>query len=243
MRQCRKIALATRTVVQYVGPTMLVVQTEALGLRQGKYKKRRRPVAGVVVHTTGAGPWNRWHGNPSKFTTPGAAAVHVYQHISPYSGHYVVDGETGGITQTAPENVVALHVGSAGGFKYRWPNWDKLEGMGWWAYRWPELRGPRALLGGKAWAPRPNEVTVGIEVSPPVDGPRAEWPAACWASLSWLCNGLADRYSIPRNRYFFVGHSDIHPLSRTAKGQPWDPNPRQWKPGAAMCRLFYPGAV
>lgn len=220
---------------------MLIREIEALGLRQGKYKPRKGKVAGVVIHTTGAGPWKRWHGNPTKYCFPSDAAVHVYRAVMPYSGHFVVCGETGRITQVCPTDRVALHVGSKGGYKYRWPHWYRLADVAWWQSRWPDLHSPRGLMGGQAWAPRPNARTVGIEVAPPVSGPRDEWTPAAWNSLAWLCNQLADQYDIPRTKYNFVGHSDVHPFARSAKGLPWDPNGYQFHPAIAQARLFTEG--
>lgn len=219
--------------------TMQIRQLDALGLRQGKFRQRKKPIAGVVIHTTGYGPWRRWRHSPGRFASPWEAALHIYTEILPYSGHFCVCGETGLVAELVPLDVAAHHVTSAGGYKYRWKNWSRLDkDSEWWRTRWTGLRSPRELMDSRAWSPKPNEVTIGVEVAPPKAGPTYPWSDRTWITLSALCKKLSKLYDIPRDPQHFVGHSDIHPLSRSARNAPWDPGSRQFDPIRDVTRLF-----
>lgn len=223
---------------------MIIQKLAARGFSKDAYRPRKEPVAGIVIHTTGSGPWRRWKGGGAGFETPFDASIYVYTKLTDYSGHLLVCGETGKVAQLAPFDVCASHVGSEGGYKYKWPAWPRLNrDTKWWRERWPELRSPKELMGGRAWAPSPNAVTVGIEVSPPLAGPREPWSDACWESLSWLSVHLSKLFDIPMSGYYFVGHSDIHPMSRSSSKGPWDPGAAQFDPTRDMDRLFTPWAV
>lgn len=211
---------------------------EGLAYRQKRLPPRKKPVRGVIVHTTGAGPWVRWFKNRTRFRSPYDAARHIYHSISPYCGHYLVCGETGNITQLVPTNVVAWHVGSKRSWRYRLPGWAKNKGFGWWFTRFAR-KGPRGLMDGSLWGEgSANAISVGIEVAPPKAGPRAEWSDECWQSISLLVDRLTSVYQFPRDRFHVVTHSDAHPLARSRKdGSPWDPSPRQWRIGLAIEKL------
>ena len=217
-----------------------IQQLDSRGFERGLYKDRVHDVAGVVIHTTGSGPWRRWSAG-DRFATPFDAAKFVYTEISDYCGHYLICGETGRTAQMCLESVAAWHVGGRGGYKYRWKNWQRLDpNTRWWSRRWPHLRSPRDLMGGKAWAPRPNQTTIGIEVSPPFKGPREPWKLECWKSITLLCTLLSTRYNIPFEPEYFVSHSDIHPLTRSSAKGPWDPGRRQFDPLRSFDRLIFP---
>ena len=220
---------------------LIVEGGTALAVRQGRLRPRTAPPRGIIIHTTGAGPWSRYNANKTRFEAPYDAAKYIYERISPYSGHYLVSGDNGSAARLVDTNVRAWHVGAKGRwrYKFRGTGWSKDKGFGWWFTRFPGCNGPRDLLDGLLWSPRSaNDLTIGIEVAPPSSGPRDEWSDATWRTLRLLVGNLARRYGIPLDRYHVFTHSDAHPLARTTKsGSPWDPGPRQWTIGRAVQEL------
>ena len=155
---------------------------QSLALRQGRLRERNKPIQGIVIHTTGAGPWSRWFKRRKVYSSPFHAALHIYKFISPYSGHFLVCGETGRVAQLVPPTRIAWHVGSKGSWKYRLTGWARNKGFGWFPARFGFMS-PRELLGGALWRKgSANAITIGIEVSPPKSGPRDAWSDACWAN-------------------------------------------------------------
>jgi len=219
--------------------TLCIEPGQALAVRQGLLRRRRTDPRGIVVHTTGAGPWVRWHKNQDKFNSPYEAAVYVYERISKYSGHYVIDGDSGLITTLVDPMTVAWHTGSRGAWRYKLPGWAKAKGFGWFEARFGPGASPRDLLDGALWRQgSANELTVGIEVAPTKEGARAPWSPSAWKALAGLTRHLGKEYGIPLDRYHVITHSDAHPLARTRKsGAPWDPSPSQWMIGGASLAL------
>lgn len=214
---------------------------KARGLARGKWQPRNRKIRGVVVHTTGSGPFRRFRDNPERFPTPFDAAVHIFENVVDTGAHYVVCGETGRVASMAPHRLAAWHVGGAGAYKYQWPYWYKLANVTSWRDRWPELKSPRDFFGGHAWRRGTvNNLTIGIEVAPPTSGPRNSWSEATWFALSEIITTSARLYRFPVDRYHVATHSDVHPLNRfTKSGHPWDPGEIQWpSPLVAMARLI-----
>ena len=203
-----------------------VEQRFALAEKQGRLRRRKKVALGLVIHTTGYGPTRRHLANPEKFPSPFEAALHIYENISPYCGHFLICGETGRIAQMMPLTHVAWHVGSSGAWQYRLSGWSRNKGFGWWHTRFPDCDSPRDLLGGALWRRgSANELTYGVEISPPLADARAPWTDACWDSIDRLVAFL----EVPRDRHYVFTHSDAHPLKRTTKkGSPWDPAPKQW---------------
>jgi hypothetical protein len=157
----------------------IVEQHQALAVSQGRLRERKGDYKGVVVHTTGAGPYKRHTADPERFPMPYDAALHIYRHISPYCGHFLVCGESGQICQLVPLDMVAWHVGSKGAWRYKLPAWDKGKGLGWWHTRHPGKKSPRGLLGGSLWRKGScNALTVGVEVAPPLAEPPGSHPGS-----------------------------------------------------------------
>jgi len=219
--------------------TLVIEQGKALAVRQGLLRARKHDPRGIVIHTTGAGPWVRWNKNPNKFGSPYDAAVYIYERISKYSGHYVVCGDTGFVTKLVDTEVVAWHVGSKGSWVYKLPGWAKGKGFGWYDARFGPGASPRDLLDGALWRQgSANELTIGIEVAPSKDGARAPWSPSAWRALRSLTSHLGKKHGIPLDRYHIITHSDAHPRARTRKsGAPWDPSPAQWMIGNASNEL------
>lgn len=202
-----------------------------LGFRTKVLKTRPMLPLAVVVHTTGGGILSRFaregarKGDASPFDT----AVRVYTTIMPQSGHYVV-GQLGQCAQVVPEMTIAQHVGSAKSRAYWLPRerWMTPE-LTWWRDRWPELDSPIDLADGQLWADGScNRNAVGIEVVPPESGARDAWSPECWRTLAALVLDITARHHIPCDREHVLTHSDAHPISRSAKGAPWDVGPLAW---------------
>jgi len=206
------------------------------GHRLGLYRPRVHDICGVVIHTTGAGPFVRWK-KQQRFDSPYDAALYMYARSGRFAAHYLVDGETGSISQGTPEGFVSWHVGSKGSWMYRAPGWDRK--CQWWRSRWPDIESPRYLLDGALWRTgSANELTVGIEVAPPKSGPRNAWTGECWESLGWLVRKICGDYGIPVESQNVITHSDAHPRSRTTKSDnPWDPGPIQWNGRQSVYRF------
>lgn len=218
----------------------LMVETgTARSVREGRLRPRRHEPRGICVHTTGAGPWTRWQKRPDRFESPYEAARYVYERISKYSGHYLIDGDSGSVCKLVDPMTVAWHVGSKGRWRYSLPGWASEKGLGWWFTRFRGCKSPRDLLDGALWREgSANQLLIGIEVAPPREGPRAEWSPEAWRSLRLMVEHLGKRFGIPADRYHVLTHSDAHPLARTTKsGAPWDPSPRQWTIGKACQEL------
>ena len=217
---------------------MLIVQERSLATAQRKIGLRKGGCLGVVVHTTGAGPWTRAkaHG-----TSPYKEAIRTYSKRSVYSPHFVICGERGLITQMDSVAKQCWHVGPKGSWRYSLPGWAAGKGFDWWRLRFPDLKSPRGLLNGSLWRDgSANALTIGIEIAPPLEGPRAAWKPACWESLDRMVHWLGQVHSFPVDRYHVFTHSDAHPLARsTKKGSPWDPGPFQWSVKAASDALGF----
>jgi N-acetyl-anhydromuramyl-L-alanine amidase AmpD len=208
-----------------------------LGFTQGALRQRgldEQQVRGIVVHTTGAGPVSRFQKEDQRarhsWHSTMDAAVWIYQTIMEFSGHYILDGETGEIVQCVPEAVVAEHVGHANYRAYKAGHWVTHD-TGWWHTRWPGKASPLDLAGGKLWTGGTcNGNTIGIEVVPRAIAVRGPWSPAAWTALVALVRDIGARHGIPVDREHVVTHSDASPLSRSVNDAPWDPGPHQWTP-------------
>jgi len=227
----------------------------SLGYRRGKYQRRTRSPAAVIIHTTGFGPVRRFRDDRQRrrhrWATPHDAALAIYRGMMEAGPHYVV-GQGGELAQLAPEGVCAWHVGGRGGRHYRreLERWLTVE-CTWWASRWPGLRSPRELAGGRLWLPYDpapsllervsrarwigwreggsvNANTIGIEVVPAEDHPRGPWSDEAWRTLLQLVGLICGRHGIPQDAHHVLTHSDAHPRARSRRGRPWDTWREQW---------------
>lgn len=210
---------------------------ESYASRRGVLRSRSRDAQGLIIHTTGAGPWKRYY--ERRCAVPSEAACRLYERSMKYSPHYLVCGETGHTTRINSLGLRAMHVGSSGAWQYRRKGWAVGKDLEWWFRRFPYLASPRKLFGGALWTQgSANDVSVGIEVSPPCAGPRHAWTDAAWESLDELVSYLTQLLRIPRDTEHVITHSDAHPLKRVTKGgAPWDPGPGQWRTSDAANRL------
>jgi N-acetyl-anhydromuramyl-L-alanine amidase AmpD len=216
----------------------------ALGYVRGLRPRSRE--SAVIVHVTGAGPlrrltepgfatWRRRHLTEGATVTDSAVAV--YRSVMPHSGHYVV-GPDGRCVQTVPEELAAQHVGAAGHQQYHRALWAAA--YDWWTARWPGLQSPLALAGARLWEGGTcNGGSIGVELAWPYDLARTPPTDAQWSTLRRLIRSVCDRRAIPCDVTHVLGHSDAHPASRTARGQPWDPPP-WWSPARVAELLHVP---
>jgi hypothetical protein len=205
--------------------------------RSGVLRQRKASPRGIILHTTGAGPWVRY--KRDECALPYDAACRLYRGSMKYSPHFLVCGETGQVAAVNDLSLRALHVGSAGSWRYRLDDWAGRKELDWWFRRFPGLSSPRDLMDGALWRKgSANELTVGIEISPPCAGPRIPWTDACWDALRDLVGHLTMLMGIPRDSRHVITHSDAHPLKRITKsGRPWDPGSAQWNPIDAALQL------
>ena len=219
--------------------------TPSVGVRKALYAPRAA-ISGVVIHTTGGGVLRRWKRQRVRYRehSPFDTAVRIYTRLMSASGHYVV-GQQGQVVQLVPEHLAAWHVGSRKSRLYR-KRWIRPKYQ-WWEDRWSHLDSPLDLANGELWSPYPRDAdvswrtrwlsrhgscnanTIGIEVVPPIDGPRLAWSDSCWQVLTQLTVDICYRNQCPVERERIVTHSDVHPISRTTRsGHPWDTCPAQF---------------
>jgi len=217
------------------------------GYRRGLYAPRGTAPAGIVIHTTGAGPTRRFEDERERrrhgYRSPFDAALRIYAELMNAGPHYLV-GQQGQVAQLAPESLCAWHVGGRKAQRYHRERWQTPHTR-WWERRW-DLRSPRDLAGGRLWAPYVappslrvrwaawmargscNANTLGIEVVPSDEFASGPWSAACWDALTGLIFDLASRHAIPLEREHVLTHSDAHPLARSAHNAPWDTSAEQF---------------
>lgn len=201
---------------------------EAVGARSGRWKSRGTRGRGVVWHTTGGGPVRRHLKNPNRWEDPFAAAVWLYTRAMTAGPHVVVCGETGRAVQIAGADKVAWSVGRRKGWRYFRKG---FEAPRWWRERWPELDSPTELVGGSGWlGGQANPNLFAVEVVPRIGDVQGGWTPRAWDTIRHISEDADRKFGIPNDRGFHVGHGDIHPLSRTRRGQVWDPTPAQWTP-------------
>lgn len=202
----------------------------SLGYRRGRFAPRAS-YAAIVVHTTGRGVLARFarEGERKGDASPFETALRIYATIMDAAPHYVIGPRPGEIAQVTPESHAAWHTGSSGWRRYQRPRWAGTA-CAWWHERWPELASPLDLALGEVWAGHsPNANTVGIEFVPDPDDPTGPLTAAAWASFVVLQADIRRRRAIPLHPARILTHSDVAPLSRSARGRPWDLAPDQWR--------------
>lgn len=206
------------------------------GFMRAKYKHRSiHDIVAVIIHTTGAGIIRRWQRQGEKFgeSDPFDTALRVYHKLMDAGPHFVI-GQAGQVAQTCPLDFAAWHVGK----KDSRPYWLKntVPGHKWWHDRWGHsFKSPAEMADGLLWAGGEcNPNVVGIEVVPEIDDPRGvkyAWRQPAYDAIRKLCNALAEECrGLQLRPDTVIGHADAHPLSRTARGAPWDPTPLQWSP-------------
>lgn len=247
------MTIKVSTNVPNLAAAGVTLTVQSLAVKRGKLKSRAaaakpsgsfvidainrhesRPPTHIIVHTTGAGlaarvkapekaAWRAAHPEAARSTF--GAGVWVYCNANDAAPHVLI-GQRGERANLVPEELIAWHVGSAGAQKYGSALWARPKIYQWWRERWAGLTSPRDF---GVWSTGScNAVSLGVEVACPLEDPTGPWSDAAWARLAALVREWSDRYGIPIDDRHVLTHSDVHPVSRTSKGQPWDPGPRQW---------------
>lgn len=187
--------------------------------------RRRRPVFGIIVHTTGGGPAaqaSRTKRNPL------ACALTVYAHNKGFP-HYVI-GYDGEIVAVCPEDHIAWHSGVSSAAR-RWLSENGAPR--WWIRIWSGVaRSPLELPpSGRA-----NEQHIGIELLQTENG--GSYSDAQYRSLAALIVDIEQRHGLkldrPPNRAL-LGHEDVNPApyqSGSIGGRSLDNLSAGWDPGA-----------
>jgi hypothetical protein len=190
--------------------------------------KRKKPVWGIVVHTTGSGP-AAMAGKPNRWSCKSAIdCVLALYGPGGMEGfpHYVI-GYDGSIYAVTPENYVAWHAGwtKETGGRAGWAHWSPPV---WWSSVWGSGRTPLDLIAKDAGSP--NTRHIGIEL---LGGPSGwGFTEAQYRSLARLAADIERRHGLnlgepPNPR--LLGHEDVNPL--TTKGGRADAR-GGWDPGA-----------
>ncbi|HET6283129.1 MAG TPA: N-acetylmuramoyl-L-alanine amidase [Polyangia bacterium] len=201
-------------------------------------RDRSLPVYGVAIHGTGSAI-------SEKALKHGADclefAIGYYLRPEAYFAHYVI-GSDGTIAQLAAEHERSPHIGIpaddrqaylSGVWKARLPK--VLVDA--WVTRWPAYRSPTHLYPG----PSPNNAYVGIELLVWTNrcpgrphAPGLKYTTAQHAAAAALTLDIASRWIFPtgwQDTGRLACHEDISPLTRTSKGNGWDPGilrPAPW---------------
>jgi hypothetical protein len=195
---------------------------------------RTADVYGVTLHQTG-------ESLPEEALKHGADvlqyAVEYYTKPDSYCAHYVIgwDGEIGAV---ADEAAKMSHVGFLPADRQAfldgsWVNKLPLELVAAWRAHWPHYESPAHVFPG----PSPNNVYVGIEMLPLVDGcgfspptwlPFGKFTQEQHDSVVALTMDIAQRQQLPDRWHLsarLTTHEDLNPLQRTTKHPPagWDP--------------------
>lgn len=173
--------------------------------------RRKQPVYGVVVHTTGGGPARKARINqnrhPKRCTKAFDCAVEVYESNEGYP-NYVIDYD-GTIVCTCSEGYVASHAGRNGAAA----RYLKENGApAWWKAVWGAKASPFAV------APHPNGQYIGVELLQSERG--GSYTEQQYQALARLIADIGSRHGIrwdrPPNRAL-LGHEDVNPAPYTTK--------------------------
>ncbi|HEY3500998.1 MAG TPA: N-acetylmuramoyl-L-alanine amidase [Polyangiaceae bacterium] len=210
-----------------------LAQVSRFGLRtQGG--KRKHPVYGVIVHTTGSGPAamarrgkGQWAG---KCSTALDCALAIYAKNDGFA-HYVIDYQ-GLVVCTCSEDRVAWHAGLGAAAR----QYLKEKGPPpWWQKTWGAVaRSPLDLpLSGRG----PNAQHVGIELLQSEQG--GSYTEAQYRSLAALILDIERRHGLKLERFpsrSLLGHEDVNPAPYAQGkigGRSLDNLSAGWDPGAS----------
>jgi hypothetical protein len=189
--------------------------------------RRRLPVYGIVVHTTGSGPAIRALANVKQkrgCQTALDCGLKYYYGGGGGFPHYVIDFE-GLVHCTCPENYTAWHAAwtkeTSG--RHFWKAWSPPE---WWARVWGKDKTPLDLIPADAGSP--NSRHLGIEILGRADSGKDS--DAQYQSLARLIVDIDRRHGLGIDRApstKLLGHEDVNPLTgeggRANAHGGWDP--------------------
>ena len=191
--------------------------------------KRKEPVYGLVVHTTGSGvPAKALKNRRGALET----AVEIYER-GPNAAHYVI-AHDGVIAQILPDDVIGWHVGGGAAKREQYLSgaWEQAcapAAVAAWKRAWPGVKSPQHLFPGTSV----NAIYVGVELIPTIKGLGTPSPTSGgvftekqYLALVALGTDLAQRHGWPAlwaRTPRLVGHEDVGLLDRHDAGGGWDP--------------------
>lgn len=213
-----------------MGNTTVSPLAHPLNAQFHAFKQRTAPIYGVAVHQTGSGEVENAlkHG-----ADPLEYLAEYYLKPDSYCAHYVI-GWGGAIIQVVQDDLDAQHIGflpadRAAFLDGSWEGKVSPDTLRLWKAQWPAFKSPAHLFPG----PSPNNVFVGMELVPIVDGanvtpmaPGLLFTAAQHQACAELAHDIATRAQLPSgwqlgNR--LLCHEDVNPLERSSKSGGWDP--------------------
>jgi len=203
-----------------------IASPRGLNVRGGR---RRKPVYGLIVHTTGSGPASIARSSDGTkrrklgCTSPVECALAIYAKGEGFP-HYLI-GYDGAVYATCREDHVAWHAGWTKriGGRDRWKRWSA---PAWWSRVWGVGRTPLDLL--PPGAASPNSCHLGVELLGGATG--GSYTEEQYRALARLVVDVDRRHGLgiedaPSRR--LLGHEDVNPLTgdggrANSKGG-WDP--------------------
>jgi hypothetical protein len=182
--------------------------------------RKESDINSIIIHTTGYGPGlqrleNFTRGKGKRLEKIGAAYAHRMANILKYKGHYLID-HTGKVWQFIDLERIAWHTGSS---KRKLLSREKPHK--WWTKRWNHIQKPTEL---PPWETSPNKSTIGIDLLAHGNGQiTSGYTDEQYKSLGELIGKICDKYSIPVEREYILGHEDVDPISRGNTKRGWDP--------------------
>lgn len=200
---------------------------------RGRRRKSPRPTL-LVIHQTGSDIAQRAH----REGVPAEEMIASFYMSAPAYPNYLVSRD-GSVYAYADEEERTAHAAWRPEELAMYERWDRDEAtrresrqFGWWWNRWYDrprgFSSPLGLLryfGGVT----PNESGIGIELEAHRKPHTSATPEQL-TSLARLCLDIGLRHAIPLGdgghlpSPYLLGHSDVCPARRTARGQPWDPD-------------------
>jgi N-acetyl-anhydromuramyl-L-alanine amidase AmpD len=201
------------------------------------FPARSAPIYGVAVHQTGSSTVEaalKAGANPLEYLAD------YYLKPDSYSAHYVI-GWDGEIVQVVPDDEKAEHIGflpvdRQAFLDGSWVTHLPASVVALWRAKWPAFKSPAHLFPG----PSPNNVFVGMELIPIVDGagvqplePGMLFTQEQHDAAVELAADIAARAQLPTgwqlgNR--LLCHEDVNPLQRTNSHGGWDPGALREQP-------------
>jgi N-acetylmuramoyl-L-alanine amidase/Putative peptidoglycan binding domain len=220
----------------FFDPLISPLSTAKYGLRNGS--KRKVPIYGICVHTTGGGPARAAKKNPKRSAIH--RALDFYLKGKGGFPHYVISND-GSIIATCDERQIAFHAGYGVGKKLQrvlryYKTWTAPL---WWSKVWtpkgaksPLDLFPKGVLSA-------NSGLIGVELL--ADETGYDFTQRQYESLAKLIVDISRRHNFPLSSapsVRLLGHEDVHPMTRQNKGGGWDPGAHRDNPKFSWSHLW-----
>lgn len=205
---------------------MISPLAERIAIDRGKPRRTPRPTC-IILHQTGVGLVERARragADPEEF------AVAYYSQAEAYP-HYLVAPD-GSVWAFADEEERTAHAAWTPAERMIYRDWHGPRAGGgptgpfrWWRRRWALTASSPVTLLLASCGTTPNLSGIGVEVLH--HRPMSD---AAYTSLARLCLDIGLRWAIdlgdggPLPSPTLLGHADLSPLRRTARGRPYDPD-------------------